>query len=73
MYLCVLLLFACSVLLGYFCVWTHDDYLQNNGSFASVLKESLYFGNGRYLGNIIVNVFLPRKIIDAFFRGAVRR
>lgn len=71
LYLCVLLLFACSVLLGYFCVWTHDDYLQNNGSFASVLKESLYFGNGRYLGNIIVNVFLPRKIIDAFFRGAV--
>ena len=62
-------IFLFAVLFGYFCVWTHDDYLTNFSGLSELLRESLYFGNGRYIGNLIVNIFLPHKLPDALMRG----
>lgn len=65
----VFALFLSFVALGYFCVWTHDDYLTKYSGLAASLKGALYFGNGRYLGNFIVDLFLSHKIPDALMRG----
>lgn len=67
---CVGAIFILCATLGYFCVWTHDDYLTVFADPLTILKGCLEFGNGRYLGNFIVNIALQVKIADAIIRGA---
>ena len=65
----IVVLLGLSTLLSYFFVWTHDDFGTIFASVGTLVKRSLYYGNGRYLGNFLVNLILPHKLTDAVFRG----
>lgn len=67
----LLLILILSVLLGYFCVWTHDDFCTITESVGAMLEDSIFYGNGRYLGNFIVNLCLSHKPLDAAVRGII--
>ena len=67
----IAIIFIVFFTMGYFCVWTHDDLVTPDGSITDFIHESLYFGNGRYFGNFLVNLCLNHKILDAFTRSAV--
>lgn len=67
----LLLLFILTLTLGYFCVWTQDDFYTNSGGWIASAQEALFYGNGRYLGNFLVNVCLSHKLLDSVVRGAV--
>lgn len=64
-------IFLISVAFGYYCVWTHDDFCTITDSVKAMLTDSLFYGNGRYLGNFIVNICLSHKPLDALVRGVI--
>ncbi len=64
-------IFVLTAVLSYYCVWTHDDYMTNYGTIGSLWKTALYFGNGRYLGNFLVDFCLSHKALDVVTRSAV--
>ena len=67
--ICVFALFVITTLIGYFSVWTHDDFMTASGSIVQLMHNSLYAGNGRYIGNFLVDFMLPHHVADAVFRG----
>ncbi|MCR5783961.1 MAG: DUF6056 family protein [Clostridia bacterium] len=69
--ICITVIFVLFFVFSYFCVWTHDDFTTSFSSTGDLIHESLYFGNGRYLGNFVVNICLRNKIVDALSRSAI--
>ncbi|MBQ6421442.1 MAG: hypothetical protein IJK02_10250 [Clostridia bacterium] len=64
-------IFVLTAVLSYFFVWTQDDLRTTVGGLGELVRESVFYGNGRYLGNFLVNVCLSHKLLDAVVRGAV--
>lgn len=68
-HLMVALIFVSLFILSLFFIWTHDDYTTvGTYSFMEAFKGSVYFGNGRFLGNFLVDFIMPYKIIDRAVR-----
>lgn len=68
-HLMVALIFVSFFILSLFFIWTHDDYTTvGTYSFMEAFNESVYFGNGRFLGNFFVNLLMPYRIIDKIVR-----
>ena len=67
----ILSVFVCAsfLILSYYTVWTHDDLLTKTSSLSEVIRNSFYFGNGRYVGNCVCSLFMPYKLLDTLFRG----
>ncbi|MBQ6020154.1 MAG: hypothetical protein IJL26_08250 [Clostridia bacterium] len=70
-WLTIAAVFLLTTVLGYFCVKTHDDYLTAVKPVDELFTDALYYGNGRYLGNFLVDLCLARKPVDAVVRGTL--
>lgn len=65
-----LLIFALTLILSCFFVWTHDDYITVGiYDFKSAFDFSVNCGNGRFIGNFLVNFVMCRYIPDRIFRA----
>lgn len=70
--ICVLVVFIMVGILTFFFAPTHDDLIDLNcKSFAGAFEKALFYGNGRFLGNMFVAVFLNNDILDSLFRTIV--
>lgn len=71
-HLIVIGIFLSVFMLNLFFIWTHDDYTTVGiYSFKEAFEKSLYFGNGRFLGNLFVDFIMCRSIIDKIVRTVV--
>lgn len=71
-HLIVLGIFLSVFMLNLFFIWTHDDYTTVGiYTFKESFEKSLYFGNGRFLGNLFVDFIMCRGIIDKIVRTVV--
>ena len=67
--LAVGIVFVLACIFARYCIWTHDDYMTRQLSLIESIEHALNFGNGRYLGNTMVDLILPHKTADIFTRG----
>ena len=59
-------------LISFFFIPTHDDLINLSCTeIKEAFKSSLYYGNGRFLGNFLVSVFLNNEICDSLIRMVV--
>lgn len=65
-----LLIFILTFTMSCFFVWTLDDYFTVGiYDFKSALDYSINFGNGRFIGNFLVNFVMCRYVPDRIFRA----
>lgn len=67
----LLCIFLAEAVMCWFYTNTHDDYLTAGlKTVAEAWDYSIHYGNGRLLGNALVEIFCNRHLLNTLFKGA---